>query len=426
LFAVPAEFERDNFFDEIKRNYGDADDTKWRLFRWNSDKYLQLLDSNSFNLKQGDGFWLITCDDKPLTFYNTITTPTNTLYKVTLRPGWNMIGNPFLFNVPITSLIIPQGKLIENKLLEWNPDGYYTLQNNIMAPWKGFFLRNNESQDVEIQIKPVYSSGLFSKITKYYGYGEWKMKLTIGNNFAGLGCLIESKDDWDPNDLSEPPAAPTVQDKNNMEMQDKSQVKIRFPHNDWKQCKGNYLMDYRAIGNYGKSWDVGFERQWSTQYPDKEYDLEIYLEGNIPENNQIVLYDYGSNKEVNINKDSENRSRIRFYEGQKNKNMRISVGESDYLKKDKEERIKDFRLYQNYPNPFNPSTGIGYLVPFSSQVTIKVYNILGQVVDILVDRYHNPGSYSVEWHPNNLPGGIYYLELLSNNFKDTKKMVYLK
>ena len=91
-----------------------------------------------------------------------------------------------------------------------------------------------------------------------------------------------------------------------------------------------------------------------------------------------------------------------------------------------------FTLEQNYPNPFNPSTTINYSIPnvgsdFSlSNVTLKVYDILGCEVAELVNQKHNPGNYKIQFDGSNLPSGIYFYTLHTNNFSITKSMVFLK
>lgn len=85
-----------------------------------------------------------------------------------------------------------------------------------------------------------------------------------------------------------------------------------------------------------------------------------------------------------------------------------------------------FVLLQNYPNPFNPSTVIRYTLPATGYVTLKVYNILGQEVAVLVDEMKQPGRYEVEWNAAGFPSGLYVYRLQARDFVDTKKLVLLK
>jgi hypothetical protein len=85
-----------------------------------------------------------------------------------------------------------------------------------------------------------------------------------------------------------------------------------------------------------------------------------------------------------------------------------------------------FNLEQNYPNPFNPTTNIKYNIPENSFVTLKVYDILGREIAVLVNKYQTAGTYNVPFSVNPISGGIYFYTLRTENFKSTKKMLLTK
>ncbi len=96
---------------------------------------------------------------------------------------------------------------------------------------------------------------------------------------------------------------------------------------------------------------------------------------------------------------------------------------------------KTLSLDQNFPNPFNPSTTIRYQLPAVSDqrsaVSLKIYNILGQEVRILVDEEQVPGYYRVIWDGRNslgrgVSGGVYYYQLRCGSFIRTRRMIFLK
>lgn len=86
----------------------------------------------------------------------------------------------------------------------------------------------------------------------------------------------------------------------------------------------------------------------------------------------------------------------------------------------------DFSLKQNYPNPFNPNTVIGYQLPVTGNVTLKVYDVLGSEIGTLVDEYHEAGKYKVEFDAESLSSGIYFYTLQSGSFRETRKMVLIR
>ncbi len=94
--------------------------------------------------------------------------------------------------------------------------------------------------------------------------------------------------------------------------------------------------------------------------------------------------------------------------------------------KNNSETITSFHLSQNYPNPFNPSTKIKFDIPKGSLVKLKIYDMLGREVAELVNDKLNPGTYEYEWNGVNLPSGVYFYKLESENFIETKRMVLVK
>ncbi|MFA5834340.1 MAG: T9SS type A sorting domain-containing protein [Bacteroidota bacterium] len=85
-----------------------------------------------------------------------------------------------------------------------------------------------------------------------------------------------------------------------------------------------------------------------------------------------------------------------------------------------------YSLDQNYPNPFNPSTTINYVLPMSGNVTLKVYNLIGQEVATLVNDYQQAGGYNVKFDASKLSSGVYFYSLNAGNYTQVKKMMLLK
>jgi hypothetical protein len=95
-----------------------------------------------------------------------------------------------------------------------------------------------------------------------------------------------------------------------------------------------------------------------------------------------------------------------------------NTGENNY--------VNSFELSQNYPNPFNPVTKIDYSVAKAVNVNITVYNMLGQEVKTLVNRFMPAGKYSVNFNGNNLNSGIYFYKITAGEFTNVKKMTLIK
>ncbi len=148
---------------------------------------------------------------------------------------------------------------------------------------------------------------------------------------------------------------------------------------------GTYTIPYLQNGDYIiKASEAGYKTE---QYPEK---IHVDL------NQQPVVN--GVNFNVNIT-------------GVKNNNNTIPVS---------------YKLFQNYPNPFNPATTIKYKLPEDSYVRIIIYDILGNKVKELVNAYRKAGNYRVKWDAKNLASGIYFYSMQAGDFRDTKKLLFLK
>jgi hypothetical protein len=83
-------------------------------------------------------------------------------------------------------------------------------------------------------------------------------------------------------------------------------------------------------------------------------------------------------------------------------------------------------LYQNYPNPFNPITFIKYYLPQSGNISLKIYNLLGQEIAILADGYKTAGEHVARWNARDLPSSVYICRLVAGKFSAARKLIMQK
>jgi len=109
----------------------------------------------------------------------------------------------------------------------------------------------------------------------------------------------------------------------------------------------------------------------------------------------------------------------------------VSVNRYEYLSTADEGIPTEFALHDNYPNPFNPTTTLRFDVPEVSNITLTIYNMLGQEVKTFNMQSTPAGYHSVTWNATNDLGqqvgaGVYLYQLQTKNFVKTRKMVLLK
>lgn len=93
---------------------------------------------------------------------------------------------------------------------------------------------------------------------------------------------------------------------------------------------------------------------------------------------------------------------------------------------DENEQLNEFTLMQNYPNPFNPTTNIRFQIPKYCLVTLKIFDVLGRQVAVLVNEEKSPGIYDLSYDASALTSGVYYYQLTADTFIQVKKMQVIK
>jgi Leucine-rich repeat (LRR) protein len=431
--ATAIEFDGTTLFNEIEREIGGQSKELWRVLKWKTDKYEEYSIDNSFTLNNGDGFWFITgSDKKTISLKNLLTTPSNEPYKIILEPGWNQIGNPFLFPVSTGNIIKTTNKNID-KLWLWNTQtGNYLPEETAIKKWTGYFIRNLENDTASILINPVaysYTSAL-KKESKIKNYGEWKISINIFNEEGiknsiplnniplEIGCLIDASEEWDNNDFGAPPRKP----------ENSIKEPVMFISNtDWNKYAGKYIRDYKPADGKGRIWNLALD---NIENLSNALFMTMEVDGFIPDDYSIIIYDIERKTESKYNLSGMIGNKITLKLNTagnvSSKKYRITTGDEKFISKDSENFPESYLLYQNYPNPFNPSTRIQYFIPNDDYIELIIYNSLGQQIEKLIGMNQKKGIYSVDWNPKELPSGIYMYQLRSRSYQDMKKMLYLR
>jgi photosystem II stability/assembly factor-like uncharacterized protein len=152
--------------------------------------------------------------------------------------------------------------------------------------------------------------------------------------------------------------------------------------------------------------------------------------------------DGGYNWVTQVNQLSDYTSNVSFINlytgwvcGNRGLIYKTTNGGSTYINVGNINTINKFFLFQNYPNPFNPYTKIKFEIPpfypplgkgGNGGVSLKIFDILGKEIQTLVNEQLSPGTYEVTFDGSNLPSGIYFYQLRSGEYLETKKLVLLK
>jgi len=107
------------------------------------------------------------------------------------------------------------------------------------------------------------------------------------------------------------------------------------------------------------------------------------------------------------------------------------IGAKEYglktdIKNSNKLNLNSFRLYQNHPNPFNPSTTIEFTLSKDENITLKIYNLNGELVAVLLEKQLSAGMHRVDWNASGLASGVYLYRLVAENFVQSKKLILMR
>jgi hypothetical protein len=86
----------------------------------------------------------------------------------------------------------------------------------------------------------------------------------------------------------------------------------------------------------------------------------------------------------------------------------------------------EFSINRIYPNPFNPVSTIHFTIETTGQTSLRIFNLKGQLIETLINENLEPGNHRIQWHPMNIPSGLYFVELKSGSKRKIQKITFLK
>ena len=408
------------YFDSLfTADYGPYNNSVWRLFRWDpsSQSYTEYPDVIS-EMLPGSAFWLIQKDGKPFTLRDTYTVPSVQNYPITLQPGWNQIGDPFAF--PVDWASIENSNLVQAPI-SWNPDTQdYELDQTVLQPWDGYWVYNPvDSGSVYLYVKDIKSKVSAPKTVDEWANlksDEFILQLKAGIKSSGIqdqqnfvGMLENAKDGNDKYDILKPPPVTGNLNLNIL--------------SGGKQFAENIV----STSKDGAYWNIEIK----SDFKGKTVVIQLDNKSPLPEGFNIWFLSLTDKTDIPVDNGSIQLTVPDNGKGE----YRIIVGNEDYAKHHSENIPlvpQEYALYQNYPNPFNPTTDIEYQLKENSNVSLAIYNILGQRIKVLINNVtQGAGRYTVTWDGTNSAGdkvatGVYIYRIIAKNFIAVKKMILLK
>ena len=344
-------------------------------------------------------------------------------YAMELFPGWNFIGNPFFFTVPIN---LDQGDFYGPVTYGIGEKSGWSEVVTEMQPWGGYLIQNytDTMQVIELMPTPIEVAGnsSFNRVPAgpppRVAINAWRLRISADsehyfdhNNYIGRD--FRSTEGLDRGDLYEPP------------MIDGHLAVGLSPEAD-----GGYYhtTDIRSISEMNGVWDL----RVVSQEKDGPVDIQVHTVDEPPENIIVALVDlqkkaaYRDIMETGLM--IEEKATVGY-------DLKMVIGESEFVENEIQRILNgmptEYTLGYNYPNPFNANTRLDYSLPVRSHVSIRLYNMLGQEVAVLVNEEQPYGNRHVVWNGLNKQGGtaasgVYIAEFKAGSFLASRKMILMK
>ena len=335
-------------------------------------------------------------------------------YTIELKTGWNMVGSPFAFPVEVSA--DPN----EVSALYFfgdstNRDGW-SLQEYRMDPWAGYAVYT-ELDSATIELLPFPIQDQENSTNRIAGEG-WTIALSAeSERYIDKSMVIgrhrNAKDVKDGMDI---PLLPSVS---------KGLSVALSLDND---ARFNYSSDIRSTDEQNGVWSLSV---YSSSDPGP-VEFSAVANGLIPPEISVAVLDIQTRKiyqDVLVNPFTiDDRLKLGY-------ELKFVAGDPAYVESMLLEILSqipsEFALGQNYPNPFNPITRLDYLLPRRSDVSIRVYNMLGQEIITLLKQEQPYGKYSVSWngldkYGKQVASGVYFTELKAGKVRRVTKMLLLK
>ena len=417
LITIPLNLENRQPSAVLEDNLGSYDNTRWRLFEPSGAEF-----PNVSPMQPGTTYWIIVTDTEAIVDTGAGTSVrTDSVFETRLEPGWNYIGHPFFFNVPLFNVATRAGQPLDI----WTYEGaWMQLQAaapDTLKPFHGYAVYNSLSEADTLLIDPdlsfAASATLASESTDASGFG-WSIRILAQSRQARdvetvAAVAPGASDAWDRLDRPEPPGVGDY-------------VSAYFAHPEWKKHTARFSTDARPEPTDGAVW------LFEVTTTAGDY-VHLRFEGldDVPPAYEVWLVD----DLVQVSQNLRHTDTYTLAGTIEPRALKLVVGKrpfaDDELAESREIPTR-FELFANFPNPFNPSTTIRYGVPEAARVSLIVYDVLGRRIATLAGHNEQTAGYhAVVWDGRDEAGrpvasGVYFARMQAGRFVQTQKMILAK
>ncbi len=396
-FASAGQTLKELFEDEL----GVYNDDIYRIFDClDGENYTELVNMDT-QLPPGKALWLITKDEVSLDISDGQSVTTKANFSLQLTAGWNMISTPFAFPVNWADVdTLHHLRFYDGA--DWPPA-------SVLEPYKGYAVKVTDDTSISIPAKEAGTPTALPKPNLFTG-ADWSINLVAKiakskDEYNYAGTHKSARSDVDRFDSPEPPPIGDF-------------ISLYFLPEDQKTNPAEqYSTDFRNMGEQGYIYDFEILSNIAGK---KSIDIKTT---NLPDDfHWMVLA-----PETKVKYTDES-----IFTTSKYSKYKLIVGTEEFITEASKSYLNlpvVFKLNQNYPNPFNPTTTIKYQLPKQTNVSIDIFNILGQKINsLLKNKQKEAGYFQVKWDGTNYSGkkvatGLYFLQLSTKEFSKAVKMI---
>ena len=383
----------------------------WNVYDDNGDTSNYLTTNSNIKFTPGKAYWLISGSSININQQITpVQLSSDNTFSIPLHSSWNLISNPFEKNITWQNVQNLNGLPSNSILYYWNGSSFSN--PSLMLPYQGYYFNNSGNlNEIKVHYEPHLAAGKISKAPVSSINTKNFLELSVNDKkinqassvFFGIDSL--SKEGIDNYDYFAPPA-------------DFQKVRINIVRSELPKREKYLFVEQRPEIKDGQEFELEIKA-----VPNDPVNITVGGISNFSKYNIYILDERLKNL-YNLKEEPV----VKLNLAHKYNNFKLLIGTDEYLNQIKQQlNPAGYQLYQNYPNPFNPSTIIRFSTLKQENISLKVYNILGQIVRTLIDnQIYDPGTHEVEFNGNGLASGIYIFRLESINFTMQRKMVLIK
>ncbi|MEC7729672.1 MAG: choice-of-anchor D domain-containing protein, partial [Candidatus Neomarinimicrobiota bacterium] len=398
---------------QVLDELGTQDNALWRVFRY--DGTSGTYKDNPVDLNTGESYWLYQKVEDNLA----LTAPAGETgnmsgTELTLATGWNFIGSPYPFSIP---LVLDQVQFYGPLSYGLSGESWSSVVTEL-DPWNGYVVYNRTSSSQAITLDPIPGGGAAAARAMDLEDG-WLMsiKATAGEYadiYNTFGALTGADDERDWHDNPEITAPGTSVSLSFVLPQEDEQYPV--------------TADIRSLDQTLKVWDSRVRNNTAGAVT-----LSWSVEQELPPDYAVELIDL--NTRITVDMLSTGKFSLGSIDSRYDRRLNVVSGDPDEVSRKVTEILstipEELSLNGNYPNPFNPVTTIRFGLPEPKKVSLSIVNMLGQEVAVLINGWRDIGRHEVRWQGMDSRGipvasGVYFAVLRDSRQVRITKMMLLK